>query len=73
MPPASRRRTGVAVAAALDRAAAWVERSIDYWCGYVAARGGRATRFAPPNTPPGGAPTSPTAAAAGTSARTRRW
>jgi len=46
------------VGAALDRAATWVERSVAFWDEYV--EGARATLphngFAPPTTPPGGAP-----------------
>jgi len=47
-----------AVAAALDRAAAWVEASMTFWRDYV--EGARASMthnaFGPPTTPPGGAP-----------------
>jgi hypothetical protein len=50
--------TGVEVAAAIDRATRWVERSIDYWAAYVAASRDLLDHntFTPPNTPPGGAP-----------------
>ncbi len=50
--------TGADVAAALDRATRWVERSIDYWAAYVAASRDllEHNTFTPPNTPPGGAP-----------------
>ncbi len=46
------------IAAALDRATRWVERSIDYWAVYVAASRDLLDHntFTPPNTPPGGAP-----------------
>jgi hypothetical protein len=46
------------VAAAFDRAARWVERSIDYWAAYVAASRDllEHNTFTAPNTPPGGAP-----------------
>jgi hypothetical protein len=46
------------VAAALDRASRWVERSIDYWAAYVAASRDllEHNTFTAPNTPPGGAP-----------------
>jgi hypothetical protein len=46
------------VAAALDRAARWVERSIDYWAAYVAASRDllEHNTFTAPNTPLGGAP-----------------
>jgi hypothetical protein len=51
--------TGDDVAAALDRAATWVERSASFWAEYV--DGARAASphngFGPPTTPPGGAPT----------------
>jgi hypothetical protein len=47
------------VAAALDRAATWVERSIAFWCSYVERA--RASlphnEIGPPATPRGGAPT----------------
>lgn len=50
--------TATEVAAAVDRATRWVERSIEYWAAYV-----RASRdllehntITPPNTPSGGAP-----------------
>jgi hypothetical protein len=44
---------------ALERAATWVEKSMDYWCTYVErARGSLAhNEIAPPGTPRGGAPT----------------
>ncbi len=50
--------TPVGVAAALDRAATWVERSIDYWAAYIAASRDLLDHntFTAPNTPPGGAP-----------------
>jgi hypothetical protein len=50
--------TPAEVAAALDRAARWVERSIDYWAAYVAASRDllEHNTFTAPNTPPGGAP-----------------
>jgi hypothetical protein len=50
--------TPEAIAAALDRATRWVERSIDYWAAYVAASRDLLAHntFTPPNTPPGGAP-----------------
>jgi hypothetical protein len=53
-PPA----TPEGVAAALDRATRWVERSIDYWAQYVAASRDllEHNTFTAPNTPPGGAP-----------------
>ncbi len=46
------------VAAAVDRATRWVERSIDYWAAYVAASRDllEHNTFTPPNTPSGGAP-----------------
>lgn len=46
------------VAAAFDRAARWVERSIDYWAAYVAASRDllEHNTFTPPTTPSGGAP-----------------
>jgi hypothetical protein len=46
------------VAAALDRASRWVERSIEHWAAYVAASRDllEHNTFTPPNTPPGGAP-----------------
>lgn len=46
------------IAAALDRATRWVERSIDYWSSYVAASRDllEHNTFTAPNTPPGGAP-----------------
>ena len=46
------------VAAALDRAAQWVEQSIDYWATYVGASRDLLDHntFTAPNTPPGGAP-----------------
>jgi hypothetical protein len=46
------------VAAAFDRAARWVARSIDYWAAYVAASRDllEHNTFTAPNTPPGGAP-----------------
>jgi hypothetical protein len=45
--------------AALDRAATWVERSVEYWCSYVerARETLPLTAVAPPSTPRGGAPT----------------
>ncbi len=50
--------TPVGVAAAIDRAATWVERSIDYWAAYIAASRDLLDHntFTAPNTPPGGAP-----------------
>lgn len=50
--------TPVAVAAALDRAILWVERSIDYWAAYVAASRDMLEHntFTAPRTPLGGAP-----------------
>ena len=46
------------VAAALDRAGRWVERSIEYWSEYVAASRDllEHNTFTAPNTPSGGAP-----------------
>jgi hypothetical protein len=46
------------IAGALDRAARWVERSIDHWAAYVAASRDmlQHNTFTPPSTPPGGAP-----------------
>jgi hypothetical protein len=46
------------VAAAFDRAARWVERSLDYWAEYVErSRAGLPHNgFVPPSTPAGGAP-----------------
>jgi hypothetical protein len=46
------------IAAALDRATQWVERSIDYWAAYVAASRDLLDHntLTAPNTPPGGAP-----------------
>ena len=46
------------VAAALDRAALWVEESITYWAAYAAASRDllEHNTFTAPNTPPGGAP-----------------
>ena len=54
-PPAPR---AADVAAALDRAGRWVERSVDYWAQYVAASRDllEHNTFTAPNTPPGGAP-----------------
>ena len=56
VPPAP--PTASQVIAALERAAAWVERSIDFWCAY--AERARATMprnaVGPPGTPRGGAP-----------------
>ena len=48
----------VAVATAFDRAAHWVERSLEYWAAYVdRSRAGLPHNgFVPPSTPPGGAP-----------------
>ncbi|OWY62384.1 hypothetical protein B7486_58730, partial [cyanobacterium TDX16] len=50
--------TPAEVAAALDRASRWVERSIEHWAAYVAASRDllEHNTFTPPNTPPGGAP-----------------
>jgi hypothetical protein len=50
--------TPVEIAAALDRAARWVERSIEYWAAYVAASRDllEHNTFTAPSTPPGGAP-----------------
>lgn len=50
--------TAEGVAVALDRAARWVERSIDFWAAYVAASRDllEHNTFTPPNTPLGGAP-----------------
>jgi len=50
--------TGLDVAAAIDRASRWVERSMEYWAAYVAASRDllEHNTFTPPNTPPGGAP-----------------
>jgi hypothetical protein len=50
--------TGTDIAAAVDRAGRWVERSIDYWAAYVAASRDLLAHntFTAPNTPPGGAP-----------------
>lgn len=47
-----------AVAAALDRAARWVEESITYWAAYAGASRDllEHNTFTAPNTPPGGAP-----------------
>lgn len=47
-----------AVAAALDRAARWVEQSIDFWAAYAAASRDLLDHntVTAPNTPPGGAP-----------------
>jgi hypothetical protein len=47
------------IEAALDRAATWVERSIDYWCAYEerARESLPVNAVAPPSTPRGGAPT----------------
>lgn len=46
------------VAAALDRAAMWVKRSIEYWAAYVEASRDllEHNTFTAPGTPPGGAP-----------------
>ncbi len=46
------------VGAALDRAARWIEQSIDYWAAYVAASRDllEHNTFTAPNTPSGGAP-----------------
>jgi hypothetical protein len=48
----------VDVAAALERAATWVERSIEFWCAYVERARASLPRNAvgPPGTPKGGAP-----------------
>lgn len=50
--------TPAEIAAALDRASRWVERSIEYWAAYVAASRDllEHNTFTAPNTPPGGAP-----------------
>ena len=50
--------TAADIAAALDRATRWVERSIEYWSAYVAASRDllEHNTFTAPNTPPGGAP-----------------
>jgi hypothetical protein len=50
--------TAAEVAAAVDRATRWVERSIDHWAAYVAASRDllEHNTFTPPATPPGGAP-----------------
>jgi hypothetical protein len=50
--------TAEQVAAAVDRATRWVERSIDHWAAYAAASRDllEHNTFTPPNTPPGGAP-----------------
>ncbi len=47
-----------AIAAAIDRSARWVERSIEYWSAYVAASRDilEHNTFTPPRTPAGGAP-----------------
>ena len=44
---------------ALDRAATWIERSVDFWCTYVERARDTLPRnvVAPPSTPRGGAPT----------------
>jgi hypothetical protein len=49
---------GATIAAALDRAARWVERSIVHWAEYAAASRDllEHNTFTPPRTPPGGAP-----------------
>jgi hypothetical protein len=46
------------VSAALERAATWAERSLEYWCSYVERARGALPRNAmsPPSTPKGGAP-----------------
>lgn len=45
------------VAAALGRAADWVEQSLRYWAAYSTPKGGTpANVLGPPRTPPGGAP-----------------
>jgi len=51
--------TAPQLTAALDRAATWVERSIEFWCNYVESARDRLPRNAvgPPTTPRGGAPT----------------
>ncbi len=51
--------TAFDMSSALERAATWVESSIDYWCTYVErARDALAhNTVAPPSTPRGGAPT----------------
>jgi len=56
IPPAPPDSRGVA--SALERAATWVERSIDYWCEYVEKARATLPRNAvsPPSTPRGGAP-----------------
>ena len=50
--------TTVDLAAALDRATHWVERSIGFWASYAAATRDllEHNTFTAPNTPPGGAP-----------------
>jgi hypothetical protein len=50
--------TPESIAAALDRATRWVERSLDYWAAYVAASRDLLEHniFLPPRTPAGGAP-----------------
>ena len=51
--------SGSDFAVALDRAATWVERSVEYWCTYVERARETLPRnaVAPPSTPRGGAPT----------------
>jgi hypothetical protein len=51
--------TGAEIARSLDRAALWVDRSLDYWCAYVERAREHLPRNAvsPPSTPRGGAPT----------------
>ncbi len=51
--------SALVLAGALDRAATWVEQSIEYWCAYVerARESLPHNAVAPPSTPRGGAPT----------------
>src|SRR5262249_19838292 len=56
-PPPSPPSAG-ALVASLDRAATWVDRSLDYWSAYVERSRAHLPRNAisPPSTPKGGAP-----------------
>jgi hypothetical protein len=57
IPPATPTASGIS--SALDRAATWIEQSLEYWCRYVERARETLPRnaVAPPSTPRGGAPT----------------
>ena len=56
IPPAA--LTAAGLSAALDRAATWIDRSVEYWCAYVERARDALPRnsVSPPTTPKGGAP-----------------